>query len=445
MAPLLIGFFIGNDLIGNHESDINCKIPHFFYRGEAALSNEILIAPCHFGMEAVLKREITDLGYEIDEVDNGKVTFIGDENAIARANINLRTTERILWRIGRFHAETFEELFQAVKAIAWDFYIPFDGRFWVAKANSVNSKLFSPRDIQRIVKKAIVEELKEHYPGIEIFPETGADYPIRISILKNEVTICLDTTGESLHKRGYRKFTAPAPLTETLAAAILLLSPWKADRVLVDPFCGSGTIPIEAALIARRMAPGLHRSFLSEAWADPREDSESKAIQNGLSMLLSHCMATRRSFAQAREDAEQAVIREPMELSIAGYDIDDEVLRMARENARLAGVDGDIHFQRRDIADFSSPKKYGFVITNPPYGERLNSDEEKKVRSLYRTIGEKISADDTWSWFVLSGYEETENAIRKKATKNRKIYNGMLKTYLYQYMGVKPPKRPKQA
>ena len=199
-----------------------------------------LIAPCHFGMEAVLKREITDLGYEIDEVDNGKVTFLGDENAIARANINLRTTERILWRIGKFHAETFDELFEAVKALPWGFYIPQDGRFWVAKANSVNSKLFSPRDIQRIVKKAIVEKLKEYYPHIEHFPETGADYPLRISILKDEVTISLDTTGESLHKRGYRKFTAPAPLTETLAAAILLLSPWKADRILVDPFCGSG-------------------------------------------------------------------------------------------------------------------------------------------------------------------------------------------------------------
>ena len=400
-----------------------------------------LIAPCHFGMEAVLKREITDLGYEIDEVDNGKVTFVGDRNAIARANINLRTTERILWRVGRFHAETFEELFQAVKAIPWERYIPFDGRFWVAKANSVNSKLFSPRDIQRIVKKAMVEELKEYFPGVEQFPESGADYPLRISILKDEVTIGLDTTGESLHKRGYRKFTAPAPLTETLAAAILLLSPWKADRVLVDPFCGSGTIPIEAAMIARRIAPGLHRSFLSEVWADPGEDSDRRAIQKELTMRQTHGMAMKESFARAREEAEQAVIREPMELSIAGYDIDDEVLRMARTNAGLAGVETDIHFQRRDIADFSSPKKYGFVITNPPYGERLNSDEEKKVQLLYRTIGEKIDADDTWSWFVLSGYEETEDTIRRKATKNRKIYNGMLKTYLYQYMGKKPPKR----
>lgn len=400
-----------------------------------------LIAPCHFGMEAVLKREITDLGYEIDEVDNGKVTFLGDENAIARANINLRTTERILWRIGKFHAETFDELFEAVKALPWEFYIPQDGRFWVAKANSVNSKLFSPRDIQRIVKKAIVEQLKEHYPGIKIFPETGADYSLRISILKDEVTISLDTTGESLHKRGYRKFTPPAPLTETLAAAILLLSPWKADRVLVDPFCGSGTIPIEAAMMARRIAPGLNRSFLSETWADPEEDSDSRIIQERISMMRTADMARKAIFAEERKKAEEAVIREPMELSIAGYDIDDEVLRMARENAKLAGVEADIHFQRRDVADFSSPKKYGFVITNPPYGERISEKDE--MAELYRTIGERIADDATWSWFILSGYEGAENAIRKKATKNRKIYNGMMKTYLYQYMGEKPPSRRK--
>ena len=402
-----------------------------------------LIAPCHFGMEAVLKREITDLGYEIDEVDNGKVTFLGDKNAIARANINLRTTERILWRIGKFHAETFDELFEAVKALPWCSYIPQDGRFWVAKANSVNSKLFSPRDIQRIVKKAIVEQLKEHYPQFVVFPETGADYPLRVSILKDEVTISLDTTGDSLHKRGYRKFTPPAPLTETLAAAILLLSPWKADRVLVDPFCGSGTIPIEAAMIARRIAPGLNRSFLSEKWADPEEDSDSRIIQERILMMETASMAKKASFAEERKKAEEAVIREPLDLQIAGYDIDDEVLRMARANAKLAGVEEDIHFQRRDVADFSSPKKYGFVITNPPYGERISEKDE--MAALYRTIGERIADDDTWSWFILSGYEDVQNAIRKKATKNRKIYNGMLKTYLYQYMGVKPPKRPRDS
>ena len=395
-----------------------------------------LIAPCHFGMEAVLKREITDLGYEIDEVDNGKVTFCGDADAVARANIHLRTTERILWKVGSFRAETFDELFEAVKSLPWEDYIPKDGRFWVAKANSVNSKLFSPRDIQRIVKKAMVERLKTVYP-VEVFPETGADYPLRISILKDEVTIGLDTTGESLHKRGYRKLTAPAPLTETLAAAILLLSPWKADRILVDPFCGSGTIAIEAAMIARHIAPGGNREFLSEKWSDHKNNHPI----NGKDALLTEFFARKDSFARIREEAKHAVLHEPMELSIAGYDIDDEVLHMARANARLAGVEEDIHFQRRDIADFSSPKKYGFVVSNPPYGERLSEKDE--MAALYRTIGEKIAANDTWSWFILSGYEGAESAIRKKATKNRKIYNGMMKTYLYQYMGQKPPKKPK--
>ncbi len=398
-----------------------------------------LIAPCHFGMEAVLKREISDLGYEIDEVTDGKVTFVGDKDAIAKANIHLRTTERILWKIGSFHAETFDELFEAVKALPWERYIPEDGRFWVAKANSVSSSLFSPRDIQRIVKKAIVEKMKLSYHR-DIFQETGADYPLRISIVKDEVTIGLDTTGESLHKRGYRKLTAPAPLTETLAAAILLLSPWREDRVLVDPFCGSGTIAIEAAMIARRIAPGLRRSFLARSWQDGGDDSHNRRDdKNKNDNLLTSIFASAESFDRVRAEAEAQVITGEMDLSIAGYDIDDEVLRMARANAELAGVAEDIHFQRRDVADFSSPKKYGFVITNPPYGERLSDKNEMK--SLYRLISDRIADDPSWSWFILSGYEDAEKDIAKKVTKRRKIYNGMLKTYLYQYMGDKPPKR----
>ena len=393
-----------------------------------------LLCPCHFGMEAVLKREITDLGYEISEVDNGKVTFFGDEDAIARANIHLRTTERVLWRVADFKATTFDELFEAIKAVPWEKYIPKDGRFWVAKANSVNSQLFSPRDIQRIVKKAMVERMKTVYPGTEQFPETGADYPLRISILKDVVTVGIDTTGESLHKRGYRKFTAPAPLTETLAAAILMLSPWRKDRILVDPFCGSGTILIEAAMMARNIAPGINRDFLSEKWSDNNINNKDKR-------LLTDVYASKDNFDRVRDQAKAEENHEPMELSIAGYDIDDEVLRMARANAELAGVKDDIHFQRRDVADFSSPKKYGFVITNPPYGERISEKDE--MASLYQTIGDRIEENDTWSWFILSGYDGAEDAIRKKATKNRKIYNGMMKTYLYQYMGAKPPRRSK--
>ncbi|MCH5266622.1 MAG: class I SAM-dependent RNA methyltransferase [Lachnospiraceae bacterium] len=383
-----------------------------------------LIAPCHFGMEAVLKREIADLGYDITEVDNGKVTFAGDVAAIARANLFLRTTERILLKAACFRAETFDELFEGVKAIPWEHFIPRDGKFWVAKANSVSSKLFSPSDIQKITKKAMVERLKQTY-HIDWFEETGASYPLRISIVKDMVTIGIDTTGESLHKRGYRKFTAPAPVTETLAAAMILLSPWRADRILVDPFCGSGTIPIEAAMIAMDMAPGLSREFTAEQW------------QN---------LIPKKVWYEAATEANDRMIV-PEQLHIQGYDISEEALRMARANAGLAGVDKHIHFQKRDVKDFSSPKKYGFVISNPPYGERLSEKEE--MYGLYRTIGQVMEANDTWSFFLLSGYEEAQKAIgaggsRKKATKNRKIYNGMMKTYLYQYMGAKPPRRKEQ-
>lgn len=380
-----------------------------------------LIAPCHFGMEAVLKREIQDLGYEITNVDNGKVTFEGDAEAIARANIFLRTTERILLKVAEFRAVTFDELFEEIKAIPWENYIPKDGKFWVTKANSVSSKLFSPSDIQKIVKKAMVERMKQTY-HTDWFEESGDSYPLRISIVKDVVTVGLDTTGESLHKRGYRKFTAPAPVTETLAAAIIMLSPWHADRLLVDPFCGSGTIPIEAAMIALDMAPGMNREFISENWVD---------------------LVPRKLWYEAIDEAEER-IRTDQELHIQGYDISDEVLKMARANARLAGVEEHIHFQQRDVRDFSSPKPYGFVISNPPYGERLSTKEE--MYELYREVGHVMSENDTWSFFLLSGYEDAQKAIaaggtRKKATKNRKIYNGMMKTYLYQYMGEKPPRR----
>lgn len=380
-----------------------------------------LIAPCHFGMEAVLKREITDLGYEITNVDNGKVTFEGDAEAIARANVFLRTTERVLLKVASFRAVSFDDLFENIKAIPWEEYIPEDGKFWVTKANSVSSKLFSPSDIQKIVKKAMVERLKRTY-HTDWFDETGASYPLRISIVKDIVTVGIDTTGESLHKRGYRKFTAPAPVTETLAAAIILLSPWRADRLLVDPFCGSGTIPIEAAMIALDMAPGMNREFTAENWTN---------------------LVPKKVWYEAIDEAEER-IRTDVELHIQGYDISDEVLKMARANARLAGVEEYIHFQQRDVRNFSSPKPYGFVISNPPYGERLSTKDE--MQELYREVGRVMSENDTWSFFLLSGYEDAQKAIaaggkRKKATKNRKIYNGMMKTYLYQYMGEKPPKR----
>jgi len=374
------------------------------------------VCPCHFGLESVLKQEILDLGYEIVQVEDGKVTFAGDATAFARANVFLRTTERVLWKVGSFHAETFEELFQGTKAIPWETIIPADGKFWVTKANSVKSKLFSPSDIQSIMKKAMVERMKQHYK-VNWFEETGAHYPVRVSILKDEVTVGIDTSGESLHKRGYRKLTSKAPITETLAAALILLSPWNKDRILVDPFCGSGTIPIEAAMIGANIAPGMNREFLAQTWNN----------------------IPKKMWPAAVEEA-KSKIRTDVELNIQGYDLDGEIVKAARQNAKLAGVDQYIHFQQRPVNQLNHPKKYGFVITNPPYGERL--EEKAAMPALYKEIGEAFARLDTWSFYVITSYEDAQKYIGRKAEKNRKIYNGMLKTYLYQFMGPKPPKKP---
>ena len=375
-----------------------------------------LIAPCHFGMEAVLKREIQDLGYEISRVEDGRVTFIGDEEAVAYANIFLRTTERILIQIGRVHAVTFDELFEKTRDLPWEEYIPADGKFWVAKANSVKSKLFSPSDIQSIMKKAIVERLKGVYHQ-EWFPETGASFPLRVAFMKDEAVIGLDTSGVSLHKRGYRQLTAKAPITETLAAALILLTPWKKDRILVDPFCGSGTFPIEAAMIAAGIAPGMNRSFLAEDWKD---------------------LIPRKYWYYAMDEARERV-NTNIETDIQGYDLDGEIVKAARENAKLAGVEQLIHFQQRPVSQLNHPKKYGFVITNPPYGERL--EDKAAMPALYKEIGEAFSRLDSWSEYVITGYEDAERCIGKKAAKNRKIYNGMMKTYFYMVPGPKPPRR----
>ncbi len=371
------------------------------------------IAPCHFGLEAVLKREIMDLGYEIAAVEDGRVTFTGDAQALCRANIFLRTAERVLIKVGSFHAETFEELFQGTKALAWEEYIPQDGKFWVAKAASVKSKLFSPSDIQSIMKKAMVERMKLSYHR-EWFDESGDAYPVRVFLRKDEVTVGLDTTGESLHKRGYRKLTAKAPIAENLAAALISLTPWKQDRILVDPFCGSGTIPIEAAMMAAHMAPGRNRSFTAESW--------------------SH-VADRKCWYRAVDEAE-SLIDLHVETDIQGYDIDDAMVSIARANARLAGVEEMIHFQRRGVEQLSHPKKYGFIITNPPYGERL--EDKENLPKLYASIGERYRMLDSWSLYLITSYENAEQAIGRKADKNRKIYNGMMKTYFYQFSGPRP-------
>ena len=377
-----------------------------------------LIAPCHFGMESVLKREIDDLGYDITEVSDGRVTFFGDEEALCRANVFLRSAERILIKIGSFHAETYEELFQGTKDLPWEDYIPADGKFWVAKAASIKSKLFSPSDIQSIMKKAIVERLKEIYK-INWFEEDGASFPIRVFLMKDEVTVGLDSTGESLHKRGYRKLTAKAPIAENLAASLIMLTPWNKDRILVDPFCGSGTFPIEAALMAAGIAPGMNRSFTAQTWPH-----------------IVGRQIWKDTFGEAREGIDLTVRPD-----IQGFDIDDHMVSIARENAKLAGVDKLIHFQRRGVAELSHPKKYGFLITNPPYGERLQERDE--MPALYRIIGERYRALDSWSMYLITAYDKAEEDIGRKADKNRKIYNGMMKTYFYQFLGPKaaPMKR----
>ena len=377
-----------------------------------------LIAPCHFGMEAVLKREIQKLGYDILKVEDGKVTFAGDEAAIVRANIFLRTTERILIKIGSFQATTFDELFEGTKALPWEQFIPEDGKFWVAKATSIKSKLFSPSDIQSIMKKAMVDRLKKKY-NVNWFPEDGASFPLRVTIMKDVVTVGLDTSGDSLHKRGYRQATVKAPITETLAAALIMLTPWKWDRILVDPFCGSGTFPIEAAMIGANIAPGMNRSFSAEDWT--------------------HLIPKKAWYDAANEAEDQ--IRRDIEMDIQGYDIDPGAIKAAMENARLAEVDHLIHFQQRPVSQLSHRKKYGFVITNPPYGKRL--EEEEDMPALYREIGEAFSHLDSWSFYLITAFDQAERYLGRKADKNRKIYNGMMKTYFYQYMGPKPPRRNK--
>ncbi|MBQ1681691.1 MAG: class I SAM-dependent RNA methyltransferase [Agathobacter sp.] len=375
-----------------------------------------LIVPCHFGLEAVTKREIYDLGYEITRVEDGRITFEGDAEAICRANVFLRTAERVLLQVGRFHAETFDELFEGIKTLPWEEYIPQDGKFWVTKASSIKSKLFSPSDIQSIAKKAMVERMKQHY-HVNWFPEDGAPYPVRIFLMKDEVTVALDTSGDSLHKRGYRTLSSRAPITETLAAALIMLTPWHADRILVDPFCGSGTFPIEAAMMAANIAPGMNRDFTAEQWTN---------------------LIERQLWYDTVEEARDQ-INTDVDVDIQGYDIDGEVVKAARENAQRAGVDHLIHFQQRAVADLRHPKKYGFIITNPPYGERLEDKED--LPYLYTQIGDVYRGLDSWSMYMITSYEDAEKYVGRKADKNRKIYNGMIKTYFYQFMGPKPPKR----
>ncbi|MFM1651130.1 class I SAM-dependent RNA methyltransferase [Brevibacillus sp. B_LB10_24] len=377
------------------------------------MQNVELIATATFGLESVVAEEVKRLGYEQVHVDNGKVTFSADLGAIPRTNLWLRTADRVRLKIGEFQAKTFDELFEQTKALPWADWIPENGTFPV-EGKSVKSTLYSVPDCQAIVKKAVVESLKKRYKQ-EWFPEDGPLYKIEVALLKDIATLTIDTSGAGLHKRGYREWIGTAPLKETMAAALIQLARWNPDRVLIDPFCGSGTIPIEAALIGQNIAPGMNREFASESWP---------VIPKTL---------WREARAQTHDLAQYD---RPME--IIGTDYDDEVLKVARRNAREAGVDESIHFQRMEMRDLRTKKKYGCIITNPPYGERLS--ERAEVERLYREMGKVFGQLDTWSFYIITSDEQFEQHFGRKASKKRKLYNGNIKVDYYQFFGPRPPK-----
>ncbi|MGI6728418.1 MAG: THUMP domain-containing class I SAM-dependent RNA methyltransferase [Anaerovoracaceae bacterium] len=373
-----------------------------------------LIATATFGLEAVVKREIEALGYKILKTENGKIIYLGDERALVRSNLWLRSADRVLVRIGEFTAVSFEELFQQIKALPWEQWIPLDGKFTVI-GTSVKSTLHSVPDCQAIVKKAIVEKLKETYP-VDQFPETGADYTVKVTLLKDQVTITLDSSGPGLHKRGYRIQDVAAPIKETLAAAMVQLSFWKAGRLLVDPFCGSGTIPIEAAMLSRNIAPGLSRRFASEEWeAIPRELWKEE-----------------RKIAYESIDYTKKV-------HIQASDISLSAIKAAKENAEEAGVDDCIHFSVMPVRSFKAKEDYGIIITNPPYGERIGEKED--IHKIYRDLMMFMNENPTWSLYLVTSDKEFEQLfMNKPADRRRKLYNGRIEICYYQYYGEKPKK-----
>lgn len=372
-----------------------------------------LIATTTFGLEAVVKREILNLGFDDIEVENGKVTFKGDLSAIAKTNLWLRSADKVLLKMGEFKALSFEDLFEKTKALPWDKWIPKDGKFTVT-GKSIKSKLFSVPDCQAIVKKAVVEKLKSKY-NIDWFEETGPEYTIQVALLKDIATLTIDTSGTGLHKRGYRLQSVEAPIKETLAAAMIQLSFWNKNRSLYDLFCGSGTIPIEAALIGRNIAPGLNRSFASEEWPIIGEKlwKEERV----------------KAFKSIDYDAE---------LNIYASDIDSNAIEIATENAIEAGVDDCITFERKDFRKVNTGDDYGVIISNPPYGERLS--EIKEVKTLYKDMGKIFNRLDTWSKYIITSYEDFEKLYGKDADRKRKLYNGRIKVDYYQYYGPRPPK-----
>jgi len=375
-----------------------------------------LIATSTFGLESVVKEEVMKLGYEDIQVENGKITYKTDWAGIPRSNLWLRAADRVKWKIGEFKALTFDSLFEQTKALPWDEILPKNAEFPVL-GKSVKSKLFSISDSQAIVKKAIVEKLKSAYK-VQWFPEDGPKYVIEVSLLNDIATITIDTSGSGLHKRGYRRLHNEAPMKETMAAGLILLSRWKPDRPFIDPFCGSGTIPIEAALIGQNIAPGFNRNFASEEWG----------------------IIPKQTWDQAMEEAED-MANYDLKLNIIGSDIDKEAVELCKHNAQEAGIGHEIKFRHRDVAQLDSTEEYGYILCNPPYGERLG--EKKEIEALYRKMGRVFQSLPTWSYYVFTAHEGFETLFGKKATKKRKLFSGNIRCDFYQFFGPRPP-RPEQ-
>ena len=370
-----------------------------------------LIATAAFGLESIVANELKKLGYANLKVANGRVDFTADLHAIARCNLWLRSADRVLLKVGEFEARSFEELFEQTKALAWSDWLPENAEFPV-EGKSIQSQLFSVPDCQAIVKKAIVEKMKDRYPR-EWFDETGPRYRIQVALLKDKVTLTIDTSGAGLHKRGYRRLSSEAPLKETLAAALVTISRWKADRALIDPFCGSGTIPIEAAMIGRNIAPGLERDFAAENWPQ----------------------ISANIWQQAREEARDSILHQ-QRLGIMGFDIDSSVLDLSRYHAKQLGLQKELSFQQGDVRQLRSKYNYGYLICNPPYGERLS--ELPEVEKLYRDMGSVFKTLNTWSFYIISSHPRFEHFFSRQADKKRKLYNGRIQCNYYQFFGPKP-------
>lgn len=371
-----------------------------------------LIASSTMGLESVVRDECKLLDFENILTFNGRVEFSGNEKEIVKANLYLRCADRIFIKMGEFKALTFDSLFENIKKICWENIISIDGEFPISWVSSVKSKLYSKSDIQKIVKKAIVERLKVAYQT-EKLVETGPLYRIKIQAHNDIFILMIDTSGDGLHKRGYRNLINEAPLKETMAAAMILLSKWKGEKPFLDPMCGTGTLAIEAAMIGRNIAPGVNRKFVSEKWE----------------IIPEKIWIDARDEAFTQEDYEKKI-------KIYASDVDGETIEIAKLNAKRAGVENDIEFKCMNFLELENFSEKGTIICNPPYGGRLLDGE--KVERLYRLMGDIFQMRfPKWSYYIITSYEEFERTFGKKATKNRKLYNGGLKCYYYQYYGNK--------